>query len=242
MSLTAHAGKGAAFSGWGGDAVGGESQITILMDGNKSLEANFSSRASLQVLTRGGGVVTGLADLGSYAVGDTAHLTAVPADGWQFTGWSGDLTGSTAATAITMDTPKAVTAKFVQPLSNWQSQRFDVAEQSDPSVSGDDADPDGDGLKNWQEYLHGSNPKDKHSRGVKSLKVEGGWLYVVFTRNPGVAGDYGLDCQATRDMSNWAAPDLQERILSTINGIETVEARIPVSGGHMGFLRLKYTR
>ena len=242
VSLTANAGKGAAFTGWGGDAIGGESQITILMDGNKSLEAHFSSRASLQVLTRGGGSVSGLADLGSYAVGDVASLTAVPAEGWQFAGWSGAATGATPLASITMDTPKAVTAKFVQTLSNWKSQRFDVAERSDPAVSGDNADPDRDGLKNWQEYLHGSNPKDKRSRGVESLKVEGGWLYVVFTRNPGVAGDYGLDCQATRDMSDWNAPDLQERILSTSNGIETIEARIPVSGGSKGFLRLKYSQ
>jgi len=242
VSLTANAGKGAVFTGWDGDSVGGESQITILMDGNKSLQANFSSRASLQVLIRGGGSVSGLADLGSYAVGDTANLTAVPADGWAFAGWSGDASGSTSTASVTMDTSKVVIAKFTQSLSNWKTKNFTAAELLDSAVSSDDADPDGDGLKNWQEYLHGSNPKDRQSRGVKSLKLEGGWLYVIFTRNTGLSGNYKLSCQATRNLSNWNAPDLQERILSTKNGIETVEARIPASGRSKGFLRLKYSQ
>jgi len=43
-------------------------------------------------------------------------------------------------------------------------------------------------------------------------------------------------------MADWDAADLQERILRTDDGIETVEARIPVSGGSKGFLRLKYSR
>jgi len=242
VSLTANAGKGAAFSGWGGDAIGGESQITILMDGNKSVQANFSSRASLQVHIRGAGEVTGLADLGSYTVGDTAALAAVAADGWVFSGWTGASTGNTPTTNILMDAPKAVTANFTQPISNWKTKNFTAAELLDSAISGDDADPDGDGLKNWQEYLHSSNPKDAASKGVISLKLEGDWLYAIFTRNTGAVAGVSLACQGTRDLSDWNAPDLQERILSTKNGIETIEARIPANGKQKGFLRLKYDR
>ena len=54
------------------------------MDGDKSVQANFSSRVNLQVLTRGGGSVTDLTDLGSYAVDATATITAVPLPGWEF--------------------------------------------------------------------------------------------------------------------------------------------------------------
>lgn len=247
VSLTANAGKGAAFAGWGGDALGAENQITILMDGNKSVQANFSSRASLQVLVRGAGEVTGLADLGSYAVNDTALLTAVAVDGWAFSGWSGAATGNTTTANITMGANKVLTATFVKPKATWKSEHFTTAdyteaELNDPLITGDDADPDGDGLKNWQEYLHLSDPRDKDSRGVVDLKVDGGFLYAIFTRNSGVEDGHSLACEGSRDMSDWDAPDIQERVLSTTDGVETVEARIPADGNQKGFLRLKYQK
>lgn len=241
VSLTANAGKGAAFAGWGGDAVGAQNQITILMDGDKSVLANFASRASLQVHVRGAGEVTGLADLASYPVGDTASLTAVPAVGWMFSGWSGAATGGSASANITMDSNKVVTATFVKLKDTWKSDHFSAAELGDPAISGDDADPDGDGLNNWQEYLHLSNPKEAASRGIVSTRVEGGYLFTIFTRNAGIEGGLSLLSQGSRDLNDWNAPDLQERVLSTVNGVETVEARIPATEGK-GFIRLKYTR
>ena len=45
--------------------------------------------------------------------GSVVQLTATPANScWTFTGWSGDLTGSTNPTTITMDSNKSVTATF----------------------------------------------------------------------------------------------------------------------------------
>ncbi len=63
----------------------------------------------------------------------------------------------------------------------------------------------------------------------------------VYTRNVGAADGASLACQAGRGLSDWDAPDLQERILTTIDGIETVEARIPVEGQDMGFIRFMYS-
>ncbi|BDS05193.1 hypothetical protein NT6N_02330 [Oceaniferula spumae] len=242
VSLTASAGKGAAFAGWGGDALGAESQITILMNGDKSVQATFSSRASLQVHVRGAGSVSGLADLGSYGLNETASLTAVPADGWIFAGWSGAVTGSSATANVVMDSPKAVTAVFTLPVANWKSEHFTEAELLDELISGDDADPDQDGLKNWQEYLHMSDPRDSTSKGVLSMKVEGDYLFAIFTRNSGAQGGLSLGCQGSRDLADWDAPDIEERVLSTRDGVETVEARIPVGTVGSGFIRLKYDR
>ena len=242
VSLMANASKGAAFTGWAGDAVGAQSQITVVMDTDKSVQANFSSRVNLQVLTRGGGNVTGVADLGSYAVDATATITAVPISGWEFTGWTGAASGAEATTSIVMGQSKAVTARFVFPYSNWETEQFTHTELSNQAMVDDDADPDLDGFKNWQEYLHGSNPKDASSKGVISLKVDGDWLYAIFTRNSGAEGGYALACEATRDMADWNASDRQERILSSVRGIDTVEVRLPVSGGNKGFLRFKYRK
>jgi hypothetical protein len=240
VSLTASAGKGATFTGWSGDAYSPNNQITILMDGHKSVAANFSNRAFLQVFMQGAGSVSGLAELGSYPVGTTAQLTAVPAPGWVFSRWSGASDATTAATSIVMNEADSVTAHFVLPLATWKGQKFTAGELADPAVSGDDADPDNDGVTNWREYLHGSHPKQAGSKGVSPVTLENGFMRVVYTRNLGAEGGATLVCEAARSLAAWNAPDLRERILSTVDGIESVEALLPLTGHETGFLRFRY--
>jgi hypothetical protein len=240
VSLTASAGKGASFTGWGGDALGAESQITVFMDGDKSVQANFSNRATLQVFVNGMGEVSGLPDFGSYPVGNTAQITAVPAPGWEFSHWSGASSVETPAATIPMNASKAATANFVLPMNSWKSSRFNAGQLADNAISGDGMDPDKDGVPNWREYLHGSHPMDGNSTGATAITIEDGFLRCVYTRNVGAADGGALTCQAGRGLADWTSPDLQERILSTVDGIETVEARIPVAGQGMGFIRFRY--
>lgn len=51
-------------------------------------------------------------DKPSYAAGETVTLTAAPAAGYRFSGWSGDLTGTANPAQITMTSAKTVTAAF----------------------------------------------------------------------------------------------------------------------------------
>ena len=240
VSLTATAGKGAVFTGWAGDAFSPNNQITILMDDHKSVAANFSNRAFLQVFVQGAGSVNGLADLGSYPPGSVAQLTAVPAPGWSFSHWSGASDATTPATDIPMNQPETVTAHFILPLATWKSGKFSAAELADPLISGNGADPDQDGVTNWREYLHGSHPMQAGSRGASTATLENAHLRVVYTRNLGAEGGFSLACEAGRSLAAWNAPDLKERILSTVDGIETVEALLPVNGHGEGFLRFRY--
>jgi pectate lyase len=46
--------------------------------------------------------------------GEALTLTAVPAAGWEFAGWGGDLTGTANPVSLTMDGNKSVTANFIQ--------------------------------------------------------------------------------------------------------------------------------
>ena len=76
---------------------------------------NMSSSHTLTAVTSpsAGGSVVRSPDAVSYAVGTTIALTATPATGYSFTGWSGDLSGTKNPETITMDTDKTVTASFV---------------------------------------------------------------------------------------------------------------------------------
>lgn len=66
----------------------------------------------ITLTTDGSGTVSGAES--SFKSGDTAHLVATPANGWQFTGWSGDATGTDSAIDITVNTNVAITASFFE--------------------------------------------------------------------------------------------------------------------------------
>ncbi len=48
-----------------------------------------------------------------YEEGTVVTATAVPADGWMFSGWSGDVTGNQNPTTVTMDAHKNIVANFL---------------------------------------------------------------------------------------------------------------------------------
>jgi uncharacterized repeat protein (TIGR02543 family) len=62
----------------------------------------------------GNGSVTKNPNQTTYAEGTNVTLTAVPDGGWEFTAWSGDLTGSDNPEFIIMDSNKTVTATFTE--------------------------------------------------------------------------------------------------------------------------------
>jgi uncharacterized repeat protein (TIGR02543 family) len=238
VSMTASAGKGASFSGWSGDSITRLSQITLRMDADRSIAANFTSTVGLQVSLNGAGSVSGQSSNGLYAVGTNATVTAVPDPGWTFAGWSGATTGTNPSANILMDQPKALNARFEFSLGSWKASHF-KEKLSDLSVSGDNVDADGDGRSNWIEYLHGSDPMDSKSNGMVSTSLTDDFLTVIFLRNSGSQGG-GVIPQGSTDMSDWIGHPVQERVLSTDAGIETVEARLPRIGKSRAFLRMKY--
>ncbi|MCX6877449.1 MAG: leucine-rich repeat protein [Verrucomicrobia bacterium] len=80
------------------------------------------------------GTVTGA---GSYLIHAIATLTATPAPGYVFGGWTGDASGTANPLAVLMDSNKTITANFAP----------------------DTADADGDGLNNHDEIVtYGTNP------------------------------------------------------------------------------------
>ncbi|MGH7597182.1 MAG: InlB B-repeat-containing protein, partial [bacterium] len=116
VTLTATPAAGFQFSGWSGDLTGATNPATLTMNANKTVTATFTAipptQYTLTVNTSGSGSVALNPPGGTYSSGTTVTLTATPAAGFQFSGWSGDLTGATNPATLTMNANKTVTATF----------------------------------------------------------------------------------------------------------------------------------
>ena len=112
VTLTAVPVSGGSFLGWGGALSGTSNPITLLVDGNKSVTANFTPVHTLTVSTQGKGKVTLNPAGGAYLAGTVVTLTAVPGSGFTFRGWSGALSGLANPTTLVMNGNKSVTATF----------------------------------------------------------------------------------------------------------------------------------
>lgn len=118
VQLTAVASTGWAFSSWSGNLTGGSNPASITMNGNRSVTAHFTANQyTLTIITDGSGTVTKNPNQATYTYGTVVTLTAVPADGWAFSSWTGDLTGSQNPKTITMNSSKTVTAHYVDSMA-----------------------------------------------------------------------------------------------------------------------------
>ena len=79
-----------------------------------SAETSFTTEGqyTLTVNILGNGSVSKNPDQATYTYGQNVQLTATAAPGWSFSGWSGDLTGSTNPGTVTMNSDKMITAAF----------------------------------------------------------------------------------------------------------------------------------
>jgi len=84
------------------------------IDEEQPIQGVVPGQYTLTVNIVGSGSVSKSPDQATYANGTVVTLTATPDLGWSFSGWSGDLTGSTNPDTITMDANKNVTAHFTQ--------------------------------------------------------------------------------------------------------------------------------
>ena len=68
-----------------------------------------------------------------------------------------------AADAEFVATDDLIVTVIGDTYEEWKARHFTAAERLDPSISGDDADPDLDGHTNYQEFLAGTDPRDADS-------------------------------------------------------------------------------
>jgi hypothetical protein len=133
-------------------------------------------------------------------------------------------------------------------FTSWQSTHFSSAELANSSISGDSADPDGDGLANLAEFALGLNPRLADASAAWSTAVQniGGVDYLALTfKRRAPAQDLAYAVQSSGDLAAWSTGPVQVgSAVSNGDGTETVTYRDSVAVGTGGrrFLRVHVTR
>ncbi|HUR46569.1 MAG TPA: hypothetical protein VMZ27_11890, partial [Candidatus Saccharimonadales bacterium] len=111
-------------------------------------------------VTNGNNVQLQTSPDGWWADGSVLTLTGEPAAYFHFDHWTGALSGTSNRVQLTMFQPQAVAAWFAPNIRTNGVPEWWLAQNQLPiSDAGALADTDGDGLKNWEEFNAGSNPR-----------------------------------------------------------------------------------
>ena len=137
LTLTATPASGAVFTGWSGGGCAGTGPCTLTVTGPTSVTATFAAAVTLTVSKTGNGTVSGPglncgADCSETVSSGTAlTLTATPASGAVFTGWSGGGCAGTAPCTVTVTGATTVAALFSEsPVLQFSSGSYSVSEAS----------------------------------------------------------------------------------------------------------------
>ncbi|MCB0187003.1 MAG: InlB B-repeat-containing protein, partial [Caldilineaceae bacterium] len=118
IQLTATAQPGWSFDRWistKGSVSGIANPLVTDFDFDEDVTAVFKQDAyTLDRSVIGSGAITVAPLADTYTYSDVVQLTAVPAPGWSFAGWSGAATGNNLTTSFRITGNAAVTATFTQ--------------------------------------------------------------------------------------------------------------------------------
>jgi surface protein len=117
VKLTAVPAEGWEFVGWTGAIESTELEVQIVMGEPKEVTVTFEKKKyPLTVNIEGEGEVleeiVNASKTTDYDSGTTVKLTAVPAEGWEFVGWTGAINGTSNPQQLLISEPKTVLAVF----------------------------------------------------------------------------------------------------------------------------------
>ncbi len=233
------------FTGWTGACAGSGSTCTVTMTAARSVTATFNVLPTYYPLTTdvvGAGSITaasainctnGITPAGTdcnqpYASASSVVLTATPAAGYTFTGWSGSACTSTtpgppATCTITMDAAKNVIATFTPTVVN--TSLLDVTVAGPGAVQSDPAGIDACVDTCLKEYNTGQVVT------LTATPTNGG----VFTGWGGAcAGTTSTTCTVTLDQAKSVTAQFQYPLATTIvgsGGVTSAPAGIDCTSG-----------
>lgn len=120
ISLTATPDDGYDFDNWSGDASGSDNPLSVIMDSNKDVTANFSPKVySIETSSTSNGVINFSQQSGQeldtgFPYGSEVSFEAIPNNSYFLDEWSGSLSGNENPTTLTITTDVNVDASFSQ--------------------------------------------------------------------------------------------------------------------------------
>ena len=209
LTVTSNSNNGYFFGYWSNGQTGGSNPLSLEMNSNLNLTANFGLHAyGLTVNAGTGGTATGA---GNIPHGNLRTITATPSTGYTFSGWSGDgITDPTASTTtVHMIQARTVTANFAL---NTYSVNVIIGPNGSGSVNGAGT------------YNHG----DTVTLSVIS-NTEDGYFFGYWSGSS-LGGDNPLTFEINSDMNLTANFELNAYVL-TVNagagGTATGSGNIP---------------
>ncbi|MFB0564316.1 MAG: hypothetical protein ACETWK_01390, partial [Candidatus Aminicenantaceae bacterium] len=100
------------FLNWSEDASGTDNPISVTMNSDKSIKANFIRVYTLTIAAETGGTTDPAPGTYTHDEGTNISLKAIPDNHYVFEEWRGDASGATNPITITMDSDKTITARF----------------------------------------------------------------------------------------------------------------------------------
>lgn len=145
VQLIAVSNPGYTFNNWSGDISNSASEVSINIDENKSVTANFSEDTvcfslSTSIFPFSGGNINISPEANcnngtQYTSGTVIQLTASSNTGYSFDNWTGDISSSVNPISIVMNNDKTVNANFVEVVGPSISIPNSLVAYSGASVS-----------------------------------------------------------------------------------------------------------
>jgi uncharacterized repeat protein (TIGR02543 family) len=112
VTLTALPATNYVFTGWSGDATGTSNPLSITLRTNQLVAASFKRLFSVSTSQTGQGAVILSPAQNRYVEGSAVFVSALSGAGYRFTGWSGDLGGTSNPATLVIDGNKNISATF----------------------------------------------------------------------------------------------------------------------------------
>ncbi|MEF8874730.1 MAG: hypothetical protein V5A88_08710 [Candidatus Thermoplasmatota archaeon] len=204
VELAAVGEEGWRFVEWRGDHETSEREITITMDEDKSIIANFERiEYELIIEVEGDGSTYPGSGSHMYPYEEEVLVEAFPEQGWVFDGWTGDYTGEEENANITIDENKSLTANFLQKpyyevelISPDDNEQFGTDDEIVVEFSVTNQG-DLDGEKDVEFYVG-----DEYIDSKSDLSLGPGETQTKeFVWTPGEDGDFELEVRTVDDAS-----------------------------------------
>ncbi len=232
--------------------------LSILSDATDSLDyrddIQFMSAAVYRSTNAAGlryvaGSETVFGNNGSVAL----HKAVDAATNTALDGLQGPITPATARAAlVTASDHLPVVADYTVDIAyaTWLTRFFTAAEQADLTVSGNAADPDGDGIPNLLEYALGLSPRSVDTNGLPTVgkTTINGNTYLTLTCTQVFANtDITYMPQVSSDLATWNSGANYVATVSAQNNPDALGQTVvvrdltPLAAAGRRFIRLKVT-